>query len=221
MYSLGASCNNALTKHFFDSIADIPKLDLFNIDVLGANGTIHTEDQGLYLNGLKNGRYYINYFYPDNQSTPFDSDDNFGPRIKLETTIPGFENTYIVLFMARRSGSDWLPEMEDSIRELAESHHFVSKTVEIEIHDQTENQSSDLDLSVYPIPALEKIVIEASQLISNIEIKIVSSEGKVLDQLNMVQTRSEVDISSYSKGVYIVKFYLNGDEIEQKKIVKL
>ncbi|MGV3631961.1 MAG: T9SS type A sorting domain-containing protein [Bacteroidota bacterium] len=218
VYSLGGSCGNPEVKSYFD---DIALLDLFNVDDLGANGTIHTGDQDLYLNGLKNGRYYITYFYPGNQSTPYDSDDNLGPRIKLETTIPGFENTYIVLFMARRTGSDWLPEIEDSIQELADSHNFVSKTVEVDIKNETINQAVDLDLSVYPIPAREKIVLEASQLVSNLEVKIVSSEGKIIDKLDMTQTSEEVDISQYSKGVYIVKFYLSGNEIEQKKIVKL
>lgn len=71
--------------------------------------------------------------------------------------------------------------------------------------------------SVYPNPARDQVTINVSDnSLINTQVLLSGLDGKVLQRIPLNQTSTQVDISNYSKGVYILKF-VDGSSI---KIIK-
>ena len=71
--------------------------------------------------------------------------------------------------------------------------------------------------TVYPNPAINQITINvADQSLINTQVIMTDLSGKVLQRISLNQTTTQVDISNFAKGMYILKF-TNGSSI---KIVK-
>ena len=121
--------------------------------------------------------------------------------------------------MARRHNHDWLPEMEDSIRKVAAENGLVEKTVEMNITDSEESRR--FEVSVYPVPASEKVLIDNMNGTHGISIVIHSIEGKQIETFELNSTETEINIKNYNKGMYVINFYRNGLILTQSKFVKL
>lgn len=65
------------------------------------------------------------------------------------------------------------------------------------------------DLIIYPSPAINQIVIENTDFSIGDIIGIYDVQGKLLMQNNLLQTKTNINISSLSKGVYVVKLSNN------------
>ncbi|MEO6838719.1 MAG: LamG-like jellyroll fold domain-containing protein [Ginsengibacter sp.] len=71
--------------------------------------------------------------------------------------------------------------------------------------------------TVYPNPARDQVTINvADKSLINTQVLLSSLNGKVLQRIPLNQTSTQVNISNYSKGVYVLKF-VDGNSI---KIVK-
>jgi hypothetical protein len=68
--------------------------------------------------------------------------------------------------------------------------------------------------TVYPNPARNQITINvADQSLINTQVLMSDITGKVLQRISLNQTSTQVDITNYVKGVYILKF-INGSSIK-------
>ena len=61
------------------------------------------------------------------------------------------------------------------------------------------------DLYIYPNPANDHISIETSVFITDATISIYNIEGQLLTLQAMQEEKTDMDISSFAKGVYIIK----------------
>ena len=91
--------------------------------------------------------------------------------------------------------------------------------------NSTVNITSDINdeivkptFQIYPNPAIDKVFIDISET-KEVKMEIYSVLGKRILQKQLSKKTSEIDISSLSKGMYIIK--LSGDSwTEQRKLVK-
>lgn len=77
--------------------------------------------------------------------------------------------------------------------------------------------ASELQLSVYPNPALSLIQIVSNQSVDQLQIKLFDAFGKVVAEANLSGTKTQIVISELAPGVYYIKTKLS-DSIY--KIVK-
>lgn len=70
-------------------------------------------------------------------------------------------------------------------------------------------------VTVYPNPVRDYLTIQSKSPINSVE--LISYEGKIIKKLNSV---SKVDLSTYPKGVYILKIKLDNGTTEVKKLIK-
>jgi hypothetical protein len=78
--------------------------------------------------------------------------------------------------------------------------------------------ADNLSITIYPNPANEKIIIESTSL-NNEKDKIISIfniQGQMLLKQELSQDRSEVDISKFTKGIYILKIENNEGHVVKR-----
>lgn len=194
-------------------------------DLMKESQTFTTNTEGLFLNGMNSGKYYINYFYTHSQGYPYDSDDQNGSRIKLKTFLSNEDDKYIILFMARKTGHNWLPQLEESMTQLTTSKQSIEKIAKVNVDNEILYSDSederDLNIYLYPVPTDDKIKIELSHLIQDISVSINTIDGKKVGNYNLNNISNEISVKNLEKGVYLFDFYSNESFIEQKKIIKL
>jgi len=72
------------------------------------------------------------------------------------------------------------------------------------------------NLLIYPIPATDQVTIEVPQKAT---IEILNIQGQVIQQQQIQQGKTDMDISELAKGVYILRLFSN-DKTEVRRIVK-
>lgn len=75
------------------------------------------------------------------------------------------------------------------------------------------------NISVYPNPTTEKLTIDCSD-IQNLSLVIYNIFGELLLQRELDKDKNEFDISSFSKGVYIIKVSDGNREILKKLMIE-
>lgn len=183
---------------------------------------VNVATEGLKLQGMKMDKYYVNYFYPDNLSVPFHSTDDIGPKVKLDVTIPASYGSYIVLFMARRKDHSWIDVAPNSSSALDNAASFSEISTEPrEGQEPRESANGKIDIDVFPVPAHNKVTIEAEQHQGKVDVLVESMDGKMVEKLTLKGGHDELDISRYEPGTYFLKFQIQGIHIETRKIIKL
>ena len=73
-------------------------------------------------------------------------------------------------------------------------------------------------LSLYPNPATNSLNLNLSQLqkLQNATVSIYDIQGKQLLHQNISQTQTQIDISSFAKGIYIVKVQTDKETLQSK-----
>ncbi len=72
-------------------------------------------------------------------------------------------------------------------------------------------------LHIYPNPVSGKLNIEASELISSLE--LIDTNGRVLETSSVNSTNKTIDLTEFTDGIYYLKI-TQEKEISVKKIVK-
>lgn len=222
-YAIGVITNktyNIQTAYDFPC-QELPQVDEY--DHLREKEVVFTGYDQLFVNGLRNGKYYINYFFPDNQSVPFLSDDQNGPSIRLNTFLGKAENSYICLFTVRRTGSNWLPQQEDSISEvLNEKLKEFAKTLNFKMDTSSFlAKNNDGNLQIFPNPTSDSFTMKTSIFGSNVFCKIMSTEGKEIKKINLDKNELTFHIGEFEKGIYHVLIFENDTQMYHQKIIKL
>jgi len=73
-------------------------------------------------------------------------------------------------------------------------------------------------LKIYPNPASNRITVDCT-ILQNIKISIYNSIGKLILQRQLSNGKNEIDLSNFSKGIYIIKIE-NEQGIMQQKLIK-
>lgn len=83
-----------------------------------------------------------------------------------------------------------------------------------------EGALNNLKVTIYPNPTKRVILVGLSTYTPNASIKYIlfTADGKKLQQLNAESDRTQVDLSNYAPGVYLLKIIANKKELEFKII---
>ena len=79
--------------------------------------------------------------------------------------------------------------------------------------------NNDESIRIYPNPATDKVIINFYKRPS-VDMKIYNIVGDCVLQYNLIYNTNEIDISSLSKGVYVIKLTIEEKIIQQKLIKK-
>jgi hypothetical protein len=113
--------------------------------------------------------------------------------------------------LAGKSQSNYSSDPEDSTIE----NNFIYKSI-----DQV-NFSSELILEIYPSPANEKLnIVIQNSTDENKLIEIYNAQGKLCYTIKSSQNLTEIDVTTWSSGIYTV-FLKHKNGIIQKKFAKI
>lgn len=93
------------------------------------------------------------------------------------------------------------------------TYHYDQVTIGL-----NDAQRNDINISIYPNPTKDKIIIDCLTPLSNSIVKVYNSLGKEVMSQNLSKT--EINLSSLSQGLYLINIISNGKIIKQEKIVK-
>jgi hypothetical protein len=181
--------------------------------------------EGVRLRDLKPDNYYINYFLPTDLSTPIHSSDgNNGPQIPLQINIAPTEQTYIILFMARREGHDWADILKVAQTNMPQEAKELNNSSVI-----TGNQAlavmrkkvGEITIAAYPVPTLDDLIVNIQHYNGIIDYTIESIDGKLIKYSQLKHDEKVIELSNIERGTYTLKFIINGNIIKTQKIVKI
>jgi hypothetical protein len=99
---------------------------------------------------------------------------------------------------------------------------FNGESIENDIPHKTLKNASfntDTDILIYPNPASETVIIEYHQFTGVEEVKIFDITGKSLFADKLSGTISNIDISSFSSGMYLIKV-ITQEQVHVQKLIK-
>jgi hypothetical protein len=79
---------------------------------------------------------------------------------------------------------------------------------------------SSSHLSVYPNPVKDKLSIESDGLIENTSLTIMSAQGQIMHRQFIHGFAADIDVSSFSEGLYIIQFQ-SGEKRSAQKFLKV
>ena len=78
----------------------------------------------------------------------------------------------------------------------------------------------DLNLSVYPNPATNRIVVSTTNISNQMVISLMDVTGKEIFKMNKIAAnKTEIDLSTYASGVYFLRLF-NDEKSEIVKVIK-
>jgi hypothetical protein len=78
-------------------------------------------------------------------------------------------------------------------------------------------------MNVYPNPATDKVNVQLkmyNEPVSGVEIRVYDMYGKWLNTWQMAGETTEIDLSSYSAGVYFIKAVYENTQLGIRKVLK-
>lgn len=185
------------------------------IDCGDGIGTIYEPDHPVaaHANELEftdylGGAFPINPQVTDDAIRIFDFVDG-NPLAYASETLPN--RLDLGIFMAKPEGCSYLGVYNVS-NFLADAFYYViGELVSV-------NNTTITGFTFYPNPVNEKINLSSVEKIENVEIYTVSGK-KVFEQSNLSTTTTQLDISSFVSGIYIMKIIVNG-QIGTYRIIK-
>lgn len=102
-----------------------------------------------------------------------------------------------------------------------ESDYGVDLTGDaIDNYLSVENHNSfETKVTVFPNPSTEIVTVDFGSYINGVEIKVTDISGKLINSKTVSGNSTELNISTYAKGIYIVAVK-TGNKIVSKKIIK-
>ena len=187
----------------------------------------------IYLPGTYNGWYAISN---DNGNTW--TDLSITPEYPYISSMASnnsfvFASTNLGVFLSTDNGYSWINISDNLINpnclKVMINGNYLYVSIEsggiwrralsdfVGIKENTQNNQ----LHLYPNPATNSLTLNLSQQqgLQNATVSIYDIQGKQLLQQNIVEPQTQIDISSFAKGIYIVKLQTD-KEILQSKFVK-
>jgi hypothetical protein len=215
------SNSNCLVNETWNSPNLLPEWYSLSGIQLGSIQNADLEQQDVALKGLNNDKYYINYFLSGTSyGTPIHSSDDTQltstGKIKLEYNVAANENYYLIPFMARRQGQNWLPTLNDENDEV-----FMSNATLAESNELANNEVENTFVKVYPNPTKNTLFIETGRLTGEFLLTLETLDGRMIKNQLFEAGLVNCSIAEIVAGTYIVKVSQNGILLEKKRIVKL
>jgi len=82
-----------------------------------------------------------------------------------------------------------------------------------------ENNNSEDGMKIYPNPVRNTLTVETLQSIGNSSLSVFDVSGQEVLIQQVVSAKTQLDMSSFAKGVYTIRL-LNNDKVEVKKVIK-
>ncbi len=136
------------------------------------------------------------------------------------TTSPISDTTFTLI---NHQFGNWYMVKAVKIQESG-SGKFMNPSIGITVQSNIELTTIDYAIAksskFFPNPTTHSCFIESVYPIS--QITLYSLEGKLLEQIPcMGKLKTEIDLSHYSKGIYLLKLYLENGDFEFTKVHKL
>lgn len=97
----------------------------------------------------------------------------------------------------------------------------VQQSYEISIISGVENKEINLEISAFPNPTTNHLVLTINDIdFSNLIFQLFDVTGKFLQEKKIMDSRTTVDLSNYSSGIYFVKILKESVELKNFKIIK-
>ncbi|MBK6346149.1 MAG: T9SS type A sorting domain-containing protein [Bacteroidales bacterium] len=117
-----------------------------------------------------------------------------GASVDDTIAVTAYDNDYI----PGKARTNWLNENMLNGHESAYSFELHFPLGMNEIKDPE-------DISIYPVPAREKITVELKNLHDYNQLSIVNLQGRTLKTLPLTKLQTEVDMKDYASGMYFVR----------------
>ncbi|MFO7874661.1 MAG: T9SS type A sorting domain-containing protein, partial [Bacteroidales bacterium] len=150
---------------------------------------------------------------PDNQVMDMIGDDPLTYEITHELEAGTYEYKYF---------SDYIGEGWDGGEWEGGDNRIVEVTGEMVVEDffgYTDDEVSatdinDVSLSIYPVPASDRLFIESNARIS--DIRMVDMLGQVVYNATVNNTQYEINVSGMQNGVYFIQMTTNAGVVTQR-----
>jgi len=184
---------------------------------------INTNDKPVVIKELNDTTAYIdNEFVYDISDAFADIDKNdelkYSAKLTNGNDLPvwlGFDkNTGIFSGEPTNEG-----ELEIMVTATDKAGESAGTTFKLNIVPQEHNNSNIYKVSIYPNPASDFVTIE-TDLELPYTMKIISTEGKIINTQKVTSKKEKFDISKLAKGNYIIEITSKGRTVHSKLIVK-
>ncbi|MGV3631577.1 MAG: T9SS type A sorting domain-containing protein [Bacteroidota bacterium] len=179
-----------------------------------AHSGFNVWDEKLQLVGMKNYRYYLNYYHPSNLSSPIRSQDLSGPTVRLD--CPVFD--FVTVFEARKEGQPFqISLQQDSITQIKNSY-----TERLAINRDTITEITNrFEFKVYPNPTKDYLTIEINPEYIGSDFVLLDLRGKMIQKEKLNNETQIIKTNQLTQGTYIVQISLFSGEIKTFKLDKL
>ncbi len=84
-----------------------------------------------------------------------------------------------------------------------------------------QKKDDKLDFSVFPNPMKTYFVLELTNYVKhgNAEAEIYNILGESVKEIPLTERRTEINVSDFDKGIYILRLRINGDILHEKIII--
>jgi photosystem II stability/assembly factor-like uncharacterized protein len=135
------------------------------------------------------------------------------------------------VYMSNDNGSNWTfanTGMLDSVNTLTICGNEIFAGTWVGLCKRPLSQLTEINkksiqtnLFIFPNPATNSLTLNLAELknLQNTTVSIYDIQGKLLLQQNRLQPQTELDISGFAKGIYIIKL-INEKETMQSKFIK-
>lgn len=158
---------------------------------------------------------------------------SFGEFIISDSNHPDWGKAYIGLatrddIMINTKVVSKLTHMQTLNKILFRDNHFPSNNFSIsenqlfygELRLNTKENDSEMDIAIHPNPTNERLFIQTTCEQKSIELRVVSIEGKTIDEIRLEECgHFELNTSSYPNGEYLLQFTTNGKTQTKKFVV--
>ncbi len=178
----------------------------------GATGSFLSIDSNLLVLQIYSTLYFIddnlNLLYESNDLCFPNFDNSFGGISILPNKMLAGTGTY---FQDTISSQDHWNFLTENIK-----NYVLNATIKV-----LENKKINSEISLYPNPATSTLTLNLAEIknLQNTTVSIYDIQGKLLLQQNILQPQTELDISGFAKGIYIIKV-TNEKETIQSKFIK-
>ncbi|MCD4792507.1 MAG: T9SS type A sorting domain-containing protein [Bacteroidales bacterium] len=187
---------------------NIPADDLYNIKAYIPDE--FSDDYDTYNREITNSAFYKVFFEGGNTVVTINQKINQGTWVDLGTyNFTQTGNYYVYLGDSVSVSDDGKKVLFDAVKfEQGNSNQLINQKI----------------IEIYPNPSDGKILIQGLNKISSSDvfIEISNLSGKVIEQLKVKSPGiiTNIDLSSYSKGIYFVKVYSSTYNFSKKIILK-
>lgn len=209
-YSIGATLPYGPDSLYW-SYSDPVPTNLFSSTISGAfsmpNGSFMVTDgqagEFFEIDTLKNKRWLyknpVNANGPQTQGTTF-----IGPTV--------FKATFYDLSYSAFNGQTLTPGLPIELNPYSYTCNMTTLGV-------PEEQITEQELLVYPVPANDRVFIEQISETPRV-ITLFSCEGKALVNFSTVSVLSKIDLSAYESGIYFLQISGEGNTLTKKIVIE-